>query len=95
MPLKRLLLVTGQADRHDRDLVLAARGPRRYACDGAPADCVVAAMTLLFGSTAEGNEFDFIYPTPQNREQDVTDENRRNQAREIIGQRSATAPDRA
>jgi len=25
----------------------------------------------LFGSTAEGNEFDFIYPTPQNREQDA------------------------
>ena len=36
----------------DRDLVLAARGPRRYACDGAPADCVVAAMTLLFGASA-------------------------------------------
>ncbi len=32
----------------DRDLTLTAAGARRYACSGAPADCVVAAMTVLF-----------------------------------------------
>ena len=32
---------------YDRDIVLVEDGPRRYVCDGAPADCVVAAMTLL------------------------------------------------
>jgi 5'-nucleotidase len=32
----------------DRDLTLAQLGDRVYACSGAPADCVVAAMTVLF-----------------------------------------------
>lgn len=32
----------------DADLALEPRGERRYACSGAPADCIVAAMTLLF-----------------------------------------------
>ena len=36
----------------DRDLTLARQAPQRYACDGAPADCVVAALTLLFAETA-------------------------------------------
>lgn len=32
----------------DRDLTLTRREERVYACSGAPADCVVAAMTVLF-----------------------------------------------
>lgn len=32
----------------DRDLTLTRTAERRYACSGAPADCVVAAMTVLF-----------------------------------------------
>jgi len=32
----------------DRVLTLARTAEREYACSGAPADCVVAAMTLLF-----------------------------------------------
>jgi 5'-nucleotidase len=32
----------------DRDLTLKRVGEREYACSGAPADCVVAAMTVLF-----------------------------------------------
>lgn len=32
----------------DRDLTLTRKGERTYACSGAPADCVVAAMTILF-----------------------------------------------
>lgn len=32
----------------DRDLILTKRDERVYACSGAPADCVVAAMTVLF-----------------------------------------------
>ena len=32
---------------YDRDIALVEDGPRRYVCDGAPADCVVGAMTLL------------------------------------------------
>jgi 5'-nucleotidase len=32
----------------DRDLTLTRTGERSYACSGAPADCVVAAMTILF-----------------------------------------------
>jgi 5'-nucleotidase len=35
----------------DRDLTLTRTGERAYACSGAPADCVVAAMTVL---SAEG-----------------------------------------
>lgn len=31
----------------DRDLVLTSRGNGTYACSGAPADCVIAAMTLV------------------------------------------------
>ncbi len=31
----------------DRDLTLTRKGERAYACSGAPADCVVAAMTVL------------------------------------------------
>ena len=31
-----------------RPLTLTRLGPRRYACSGTPADCVVAAMTWLF-----------------------------------------------
>jgi 5'-nucleotidase len=34
----------------DRDLSLTKVAVREYACSGAPADCVVAAMTLLFGT---------------------------------------------
>ena len=37
----------------DRDLTLAAAGTRRFACSGAPADCVVAAMTVLFTGEAK------------------------------------------
>ena len=33
----------------DRDLTLTRAAERAYVCSGAPADCVVAAMTLLFG----------------------------------------------
>ena len=33
----------------DRDLSLTKGAGREYACSGAPADCVVAAMTVLFG----------------------------------------------
>jgi 5'-nucleotidase len=32
----------------DRELALSRVGERAYACSGAPADCVVAAMTVLF-----------------------------------------------
>lgn len=32
----------------DQDLTLSRVGERAYACSGAPADCVVAAMTVLF-----------------------------------------------
>lgn len=32
----------------DRDLTLTRTAERTYACSGAPADCVVAAMTVLF-----------------------------------------------
>lgn len=32
----------------DRDLTLSRREPQVYALDGTPADCVVAAMTVLF-----------------------------------------------
>lgn len=39
----------------DRDLSLTRTGERSYACSGAPADCVVAAMTILFsGGTKPG-----------------------------------------
>lgn len=31
----------------DRDLALVARAKRTYACTGAPADCVIAALTVL------------------------------------------------
>jgi 5'-nucleotidase len=34
----------------DQDLVLSRVGERAYACSGSPADCVVAAMTLLFAA---------------------------------------------
>lgn len=34
----------------DRDLTLTRTGERAYACSGAPADCVVAAMTILFAA---------------------------------------------
>jgi len=37
----------------DRDLDLTEIGERRYACSGAPADCVVAAMTILFAGGAK------------------------------------------
>lgn len=32
----------------DQDMTLSRVGERAYSCSGAPADCVVAAMTLLF-----------------------------------------------
>src|SRR5438309_1848792 len=32
----------------DRDLTLTRTDERRFVCSGAPADCVVAAMTVLF-----------------------------------------------
>jgi len=32
----------------DQDLTLSRAGERAYACSGSPADCVVAAMTVLF-----------------------------------------------
>jgi 5'-nucleotidase len=34
----------------DRDLTLTRKGERSFVCSGAPADCVVAAMTVLFAS---------------------------------------------
>jgi len=37
----------------DRDLTLTRKGERAYACSGAPADCVVAAMTILFADGAK------------------------------------------
>lgn len=37
----------------DRDLTLTRTGERAYACSGAPADCVVAAMTILFADGAQ------------------------------------------
>jgi len=37
----------------DRDLTLTRTGERSYACSGAPADCVVAAMTILFAGEAK------------------------------------------
>ena len=39
----------------DRELVLERVGERAYACSGAPADCVVAAMTVLFDDGARPN----------------------------------------
>jgi 5'-nucleotidase len=36
----------------DRTLTLSRRGERVFACSGAPADCVVAAMTLVFADGA-------------------------------------------
>ena len=33
----------------DRDLVLTRRAERTYACSGAPADCVIAALTIVLG----------------------------------------------
>jgi 5'-nucleotidase len=36
----------------DRDLTLTRTGERSYACSGAPADCVVGAMTVLFAGQA-------------------------------------------
>jgi 5'-nucleotidase len=39
----------------DRVLTLTRVGEREYACSGAPADCVVAAMTLLFAQGARSN----------------------------------------
>lgn len=41
----------------DRDLTLTRTGERAYACSGAPADCVVAAMTILF---ADGPKPDVV-----------------------------------
>lgn len=41
----------------DHDLVLSRVGERAYACSGAPADCVVAAMTVLF---ADGRKPDLV-----------------------------------
>ena len=41
----------------DRALKLARRSEREYACSGAPADCVVAAMTVLF---ADGPRPDLV-----------------------------------
>jgi 5'-nucleotidase len=37
----------------DRDLTLTRIGERSYACSGAPADCVVAAMTILLPGAAK------------------------------------------
>lgn len=42
----------------DRDLTLTRTGERAYACSGAPADCVVAAMTILF---ADGPKPDVVF----------------------------------
>ena len=41
----------------DQDLVLSRVGERSYACSGSPADCVVAAMTVLF---ADGPRPDLV-----------------------------------
>ncbi|HEY2863792.1 MAG TPA: 5'/3'-nucleotidase SurE [Casimicrobiaceae bacterium] len=41
----------------DRELVLSRVGERAYACSGAPADCIVAAMTVLF---ADGGKPDLV-----------------------------------
>ena len=41
----------------DRDLTLTRTGEHAYACSGAPADCVVAAMTILF---ADGGKPDLV-----------------------------------
>lgn len=41
----------------DKDLLLSRVGERAYACSGAPADCVVAAMTVLF---ADGPKPDLV-----------------------------------
>jgi 5'-nucleotidase len=41
----------------DQDLTLSRVGERAYACSGAPADCVVAAMTVLF---ADGPKPDLV-----------------------------------
>lgn len=41
----------------DRDLTLTRIAERRFACSGAPADCVVAAMTILF---ADGPKPDLV-----------------------------------
>lgn len=41
----------------DRVLTLTRTGNREYACSGGPADCVVAAMTLLF---ADGSKPDLV-----------------------------------
>jgi 5'-nucleotidase len=37
----------------DRELTLTRRAERAYACSGTPADCVVAAMTLLFAEAGK------------------------------------------
>lgn len=37
----------------DRDLTLIRKSERAYACSGSPADCVVAAMTILFADGAK------------------------------------------
>ena len=41
----------------DRDLSLTRKGERAFACSGAPADCVVAAMAILF---ADGPKPDLV-----------------------------------
>jgi 5'-nucleotidase len=41
----------------DQDLVLSRVGEHAYACSGSPADCVVAAMTVLF---ADGPKPDLV-----------------------------------
>ena len=41
----------------DRDLTLTRRSEQVFACSGAPADCVVAAMTILF---ADGRKPDLV-----------------------------------
>ncbi|MCO5090139.1 5'/3'-nucleotidase SurE [Bosea sp. (in: a-proteobacteria)] len=41
----------------DRDLTLTRREPQVYALDGTPADCVVAAMTVLF---RDGDQPDLV-----------------------------------
>jgi 5'-nucleotidase len=41
----------------DRDLTLTRRRPRTFACSGAPVDCVVAAMAVLF---ADGPKPDLL-----------------------------------
>lgn len=41
----------------DRDLTLTWRGEQTYMCSGAPADCVVAAMSILF---ADGPKPDLV-----------------------------------